>query len=154
MEITLYMKAVIISPLAASVDHRYQQHRGREYNESHRLGYQVYFVPKDLQLENALAFAYMDYLMEAIATGVDQKAAKLMGTYELDKNNIKDEEDADILDVRKYLIASEIREDRVLVPFYCTQLYRLACKVAYDGYAFMICKKDLHQYHCVGNLTS
>lgn len=103
---TLYMDEVVIAPLPVLVCYVYLQHEDPEWNGTHRLRYYVYFISIDVQLKNAVAFAYGDCLMSGAATTVDWKAAKLVKTYEQNRDYVEIEEVVDVPDMGDWLTSS------------------------------------------------
>lgn len=77
-----YREEEIIPPVTGSVGHIYLHPTGPDWNACHRLGYHVSFNPRDLQLEDAVAFAYGGYLTARVTTEADWKTAKVVETHD------------------------------------------------------------------------
>lgn len=62
--------------------HWYLPHKSEEYKVSHRLGYQVYSIPRDVHLKDRMAFAYDDALTAMVASKADCASTKVAETHE------------------------------------------------------------------------
>lgn len=111
---TLYTRKVINTQLSVPIGHRHLHHEGLEWKVSHRLGYQVSFIPNSLQLKHEMVFACGESLTAGATTGPDLRAARLVHTHKHGGEVGKSEEGADAQEMENYLMCSEFSKKGVL----------------------------------------
>lgn len=110
LESTLCMEEVICLPLSVFVGHGYLQYGSPDCNGSHRLGYQVHFIPSDVQLKDEIEFVYGVLMTPGASTGADGETVEVVKTLDQVADDVKSEEAAVVPEIWNYLISSEIHE--------------------------------------------
>lgn len=90
--------------------HGYLQQKGPERNEAHRVRCHLYFILSDVQLKDAMEFAYKNSIKVGATPGANCKTAKLVEIDDEEGENLEREETADGPRMQNYLISSESPE--------------------------------------------
>lgn len=88
---TLHMEKMINLHLSVLVGDGYLQHGNKERNRSRRLTCDLYFIPNDMQLKDAMAIACGDSMRVGVVTGANWEAAKVAILQEQEGDDVKSE---------------------------------------------------------------
>lgn len=105
---TIYMTEVVIQPLSAFVSYGFLHHWGPDVNEHRILRYHLYLIPSDVQLNDAITFAYGNSLTAEATTRADWKTAVVVKTRGQQTNDLETKEGANAREIGNYFISSEI----------------------------------------------
>lgn len=104
-----------ISTAISILGHGYLYNGEPQWNGPYRLKYDVYLILNDVQLKDAIQFAYRNSLTAGVTTGDDWETAEVVETHDQEVDDMEDGERADVANMENYFISTETPAECVLM---------------------------------------